>query len=197
MSDGATRTRLADVSSASWVKRTLRDALLRASASTKLASFSLEMRFKRLPGLLRMSCFKRCRAPLRPWLRFGPIWPSRLYGAGKCLLEMPHRHTYKPGSTAPVGRKLGFDCRNPGGLRLGSRRRATRNIGIRFARALYGHPESGAIWEKHLASILEELGWARVPSHPGTWVHDKSKALLAVYVDDLLMTAPPEQQKSL
>jgi hypothetical protein len=64
-------------------------------------------------------------------------------------------------------------------------------------RALYGHPESGAIWEKHLASILEDLGWVRVPAHPGTWVHDSTKALLAVYVDDLLMTAPPTHQESL
>ena len=64
-------------------------------------------------------------------------------------------------------------------------------------RALYGHPESGAIWEKHLAAILEDLGWLRIPAHPGTWVHDSTKALLAVYVDDLLMTAPPTHQDSL
>ena len=64
-------------------------------------------------------------------------------------------------------------------------------------RALYGHPESGAIWEKHLATILEELGWERVAAHPVTWVHKKTKALLAVYVDDLLMTAPPSHEKEL
>ena len=64
-------------------------------------------------------------------------------------------------------------------------------------RALYGHPESGAIWEKHLSGILEELGWERVAAHPGTWVHKETKALLAVYVDDLLMTAPPSHEKEL
>ena len=64
-------------------------------------------------------------------------------------------------------------------------------------RALYGHPESGAIWEKHLSGILEELGWERVAAHPGTWVHKETKALLAVYVDDLLMTAPPSREKEL
>ena len=53
-------------------------------------------------------------------------------------------------------------------------------------RALYGHPESGAIWEKHLASILEELGWERVRAHPGTWVHRETLALLAVYVEPLV-----------
>ena len=64
-------------------------------------------------------------------------------------------------------------------------------------RALYRHPKSGAIWEKHLATILEELGWERVAAHPGTWVHKETKALLAVYVDDLLMTAPPPHEKEL
>ena len=64
-------------------------------------------------------------------------------------------------------------------------------------RALYGHPESGAIREKHLATILEELGWEHVAAHPGTWVHKKTKAPLAVYVDDLLMTAPPSHEKEL
>ena len=48
-----------------------------------------------------------------------------------------------------------------------------------------------------MASILEELGWERVAAHPGTWVHKETKALLAVYVDDLLMTAPPSHEKEL
>ena len=51
--------------------------------------------------------------------------------------------------------------------------------------------------KKHLATILEELGWERVAAHPGTWVHKETKALLAVYVADLLMTAPPSHEKEL
>ena len=64
-------------------------------------------------------------------------------------------------------------------------------------RALYGHLESGAIWERHLSSILEELGWGRVAAHLAIRVHKETKALLAVYVDDLLMTAPPSHEKGL
>ena len=65
-------------------------------------------------------------------------------------------------------------------------------------RALYGHPESGAIWgKKHLASILEELEWERVAAHLGTWVHKETKALLAVYMDDFLMTAFPSHEMEL
>ena len=48
-----------------------------------------------------------------------------------------------------------------------------------------------------MATILEELEWERVAALAGTWVHKKTKALLAVYMDDLLMTAPPSHEKQL
>ena len=64
-------------------------------------------------------------------------------------------------------------------------------------KALYGHPESGALWEKHLAEILTSLGWSKCDSHPGVWIHDQSGAMLAVYVDDLLMVAPRDLEKKL
>ena len=79
-----------------------------------------------------------------------------------------------------------------------SQRTASQNIGIlsaSFSGRCPGTPNlepSG----KHVASILEELGWERVAAHPGTWVHKETKALLAVYVDDLLMTAPPSHRMS-
>ena len=61
---------------------------------------------------------------------------------------------------------------------------------VRLRKALYGHPEAGALWEKHLKRILVELGWTALDSHPGFFVHDESGALMAVYVDDLLVGAP-------
>ena len=66
-----------------------------------------------------------------------------------------------------------------------------------LVKALYGHPESGAIWEKHLAAVLTGLGWVKVPSHPGTWIHSETSAILAVYVDDLLMAAPADHEAKL
>ena len=66
-----------------------------------------------------------------------------------------------------------------------------------LVKALYGHPESGAIWEKHLSKVLTDLGWQKVPSHPGTWIHARTSAILAVYVDDLLMAAPAADEASL
>ena len=68
---------------------------------------------------------------------------------------------------------------------------------IRLRKALYGHPEAGALWEKHLKKILTELGWSPLDSHPGFWVHIETGALLAVYVDDLLLGAPADKEKRL
>ena len=67
---------------------------------------------------------------------------------------------------------------------------------VPLQKALYGHPESGALWEQHLSKILLNLSWQKVDAHPGMWVHP-SGAVLAVYVDDLLMVAPPGQEKTL
>ena len=61
---------------------------------------------------------------------------------------------------------------------------------VLLVRALYGHPESGALWDKHLREILKKLGYQRVESHPGLFIHGATKAILVVYVDDLLLGAP-------
>ena len=59
----------------------------------------------------------------------------------------------------------------------------------RLRLALYGHPESGALWDKHLSKILKSLGWVRQEVHPGLWLHTATGAILTVYVDDLMMAA--------
>ena len=66
-----------------------------------------------------------------------------------------------------------------------------------LVRALYGHPESGALWDRHLRAILVKLQWRRVESHPGLYVHSVTMAILVVYVDDLLLAAPPAEEARL
>ena len=66
-----------------------------------------------------------------------------------------------------------------------------------LVRALYGHPESGALWDRHLRVILVRLRWRRVESHPGLYVHEVTMAVLVVYVDDLLLAAPPAEEARL
>eukprot|EP00971_Amphidinium_carterae_P115257 2283084-Amphidinium_carterae.1 len=40
----------------------------------------------------------------------------------------------------------------------------------RLKKALYGHPESGAVWEKHLEGVLKKLGWEQCDGIASTWV---------------------------
>jgi len=68
---------------------------------------------------------------------------------------------------------------------------------VKLQKALYGHPESGALWDKHLGRILTDLGWTRIENHPGMWIHPASGAVMTVYVDDLMMAAPKEHEDSL
>ena len=63
---------------------------------------------------------------------------------------------------------------------------------VPLLKALYGRPKFGALWEKHMASILTELMWKKCGFHPGILIH-ASGAVLAVYVDNLLMVAPRDQ----
>ena len=62
-------------------------------------------------------------------------------------------------------------------------------------RALYGHPESGAHWEKHFTDIVKSLGGEAVQDHPSLFFFPVQKLLLTVYVDDLLLSGPAESHE--
>jgi len=62
----------------------------------------------------------------------------------------------------------------------------------RLIRALYGHPEAGGHWEKHLALIVESIGGTVVQNHPSCFWFAELKLLLIIYVDDLLLSGPAE-----
>ena len=57
---------------------------------------------------------------------------------------------------------------------------------VRLILALYGHPESGALWDKQLTEILTKRGWHTIPEWPGVFIH-KDLSILVVYVDDLML----------
>jgi hypothetical protein len=60
----------------------------------------------------------------------------------------------------------------------------------RLNKALYGHPEAGGHWERHLTKAIEECGGKPVQNHPSSFWFKDSKLLLTVYVDDLLLSGP-------
>ena len=61
----------------------------------------------------------------------------------------------------------------------------------RLLRALYGHPEAGALWEAKLDDIMKSLGWSSIQGSSGVYAHAKATAAMVVYVDDMLLLSSP------
>ena len=57
-------------------------------------------------------------------------------------------------------------------------------------KALYGHPESGGHWQRHLTDAVEAIGGESVTNHRSSFWFPAYKLLLTVYVDDLLLSGP-------
>ena len=62
-------------------------------------------------------------------------------------------------------------------------------------KSLYGHPESGAIWDKKLHKIMRSLGFETLEGTPGFFYHKKDQVEVTVYVDDFILIAPPHLEK--
>ncbi|MFY9237268.1 MAG: reverse transcriptase domain-containing protein, partial [Roseovarius sp.] len=67
----------------------------------------------------------------------------------------------------------------------------------RLMKALYGHPESGGHWERHLTKVIKGLGGEPVPEHPGSFWFPATRLLLTTYVDDFLLSGPAKHHASL
>ena len=63
---------------------------------------------------------------------------------------------------------------------------------VKLVKALYGHPDSGGLWERHLKAALVKCGFQELPEHLSSFWHPKHKCLLTAYVDDLLLSGPAE-----
>ena len=57
-------------------------------------------------------------------------------------------------------------------------------------KALYGHPDSGTMWEQHCNTELNKVGFVAVPNWPSTFRHPQLDLLLTVYVDDFKLGGP-------
>ena len=60
--------------------------------------------------------------------------------------------------------------------------------------ALYGHPDSGGLWEIHCERMLIAVGFIMPDPEgwPSVFFHPELKFLLVVYVDDFKMSGPKE-----
>eukprot|EP00971_Amphidinium_carterae_P350072 6491365-Amphidinium_carterae.1 len=68
---------------------------------------------------------------------------------------------------------------------------------VLLEKALYGHPEAGALWEQALAAHLTKRGWKKVDAVAGVWTRPipgaRDCSTMVVYVDDLLVSAPESE----
>ena len=65
---------------------------------------------------------------------------------------------------------------------------------VRLDKALYGHPDSGTMWEQHCDKKVQEIGFKPIGEEwPSVYFHDELKLLLVIYVDDLKLAGPSEK----
>jgi hypothetical protein len=64
---------------------------------------------------------------------------------------------------------------------------------VRLAKALYGHPDAGIMWEQHCDTHVREAGFMPVGEEwPSMYFHKEMKLLLVIYVDDLKLAGPSQ-----
>ena len=64
---------------------------------------------------------------------------------------------------------------------------------VRLDKALYGHPDSGTMWEQHCDTKVRELDFIPVGEEwPSMYYHPKLQLMLVIYVDDLKLAGPKE-----
>jgi len=67
---------------------------------------------------------------------------------------------------------------------------------VRLVKALYGHPDSGTMWEQHCDKHVCELNFVPMGEEwPSMYFHKELKLMLVIYADDLKMAGPKENLK--
>ena len=60
---------------------------------------------------------------------------------------------------------------------------------IKLLRSLYGHPEAGSHWERHLSKELIAMGAVPVEEFGATFVFSAYRLALIVYVDGFILAS--------
>ena len=58
---------------------------------------------------------------------------------------------------------------------------------FKLRRALYGHPQAGALWEAHRNKLLKTIGWTEVLRGSSVFTHKTIPGALSIYVDDFVL----------
>ena len=66
---------------------------------------------------------------------------------------------------------------------------------VRLYKSLYGHPESGGRWRKKFAGVIQERLGRESASFPSNFWIESSRLLVALYVDDFLLSGPTKERQ--
>jgi hypothetical protein len=63
---------------------------------------------------------------------------------------------------------------------------------VKLIKSLYGHPQSGNLWQNFLETQLQEMGGVQLESYPSNFIfrygdNSEHTLILNIYVDDLTL----------
>ena len=65
---------------------------------------------------------------------------------------------------------------------------------VRMYKALYGHSDAGALWERYCHKVLLRLGFTPIPNWGTCYTHKDDDLFLTVYVDDMKLIKADVQE---
>jgi hypothetical protein len=104
------------------------------------------------------------------------------HAPGKCIEQADAEAAYLQSilTGTPTYVTLPYELQTPA-------ERLMKNPVRLLIKSLYGHPDSGTCWEKHLFKGLESVGFSAVEGWESVFVHKSLGLMLVVYVDDFLL----------
>ena len=67
---------------------------------------------------------------------------------------------------------------------------------VKLIKSLYGHPESGYHWDCRFKEVMRTMGGVHMTGFQSSYWFEKSKLLLTLYVDDMILSGPSTSHKS-
>ena len=132
----------------------------------------------------------RCHPPLLPW-KLQRYWMPSVHSPVLLKSKLMHaRHILKP--SLQVCRRISDYQEIGGPMAQAVAEQLYRDALVPMLLALYGHPDSGGIWERYFEENIAKNGWRPVLKEIWRTVfyHPKLDLLLVVYVHDLKMAGP-------
>ena len=65
---------------------------------------------------------------------------------------------------------------------------------LKLRKGLPGLKQSGRVWNRKIGRFFEDIGFCSLPAEQSIWVDQEKRAIVALYVDDMLIAAPTQEE---